>query len=191
MQNLKTTSGKFLLDSPEFNLILRPAKDEDKDELYDNLQMDDIEECLRLGLHPRHAIEESFRDSLETFSCVNRETHDLICCFGVTKQGSVGVLWFLGTFELDKFTRQFVKLAPKAVEYLLKDFEIGTNIISGNNEKRLRFVNFLGAVFVEPDSATKLIPKNFRQFVIKGGMYDQIGLTEPFETVVNGEKSYV
>lgn len=129
--------------------------------LYERMRVEDMLECIGLGVHPRMACEQSYELSEK---CYSIKTHDymLIASFGVcpTDDPKVGCAWLLGTDLMPTIKKTFVKHSKEYLDELMGDYDYLTNIVSMNNKLSVRWLTWLGAEFGESHGS------DYRRFII-------------------------
>lgn len=129
--------------------------------LYENMRVEDMLECIGLGVHPRVACEQSYKLSDVAYSI---KTHDyqLIASFGVcpTKDTKVGCAWLLGTDLMPTIKKTFIKHSKEYLDELMGDYDCLTNYVSMNNKLSVRWLTWLGAEFGETHGV------DYRRFII-------------------------
>ena len=129
--------------------------------LYENMRVEDMLECIGLGVHPRVACEQSYHLSDK---CYSIKTHDyrLIASFGVcpTEDPKVGCAWLLGTDLMPTIKKTFIKHSFEYLDELMGDYDCLTNHVSMNNKLSVRWLTWLGAEFGESHGV------DYRRFII-------------------------
>lgn len=120
--------------------------DMDAFDLYDDMREEDMIECIGLMHHPKDAVVESFVSSCKCYSV--RSEEGLHCCFGVSRRSDdIGIVWLLGTRQMPKIRKYFLKHSKQYVEELMEGFEYLTNVVMKTNHLSYRWLQWLGAEF--------------------------------------------
>lgn len=129
--------------------------------LYERMRVEDMLECIGLGVHPRVACEQSFHLSDKCYSIKTRDFR-LIASFGVcpTEDPDTGCAWLLGTDLMPTIKKTFVKHSKEYLDDLMDGYERLTNIVSMNNKLSVRWLTWLGAEFGESHGS------DYRRFTI-------------------------
>tara|TARA_Y100000385_G_scaffold277914_1_gene325529 strand:- start:2834 stop:3301 length:468 start_codon:yes stop_codon:yes gene_type:complete len=120
----------------------------DAAQIYEDMRMADMLECIGLGIHPRHALEESYEVSEEAWTITDKDCRT-VASFGVTQSNTTGVgtIWLLGTYRIHNIKRTFIKHSKEWVARLMGDYKALTNIVCESNELSVRWLTWLGAVW--------------------------------------------
>ena len=125
----------------------------DIDEFVTNLREADKLEAHAMGYDSlREAIETSLDCAYISF-VARAEDNTTLCIFGlssVTHSEYGRAVWFLGTKEMDNYSREFVYYSKIIINEMLKNNERLYNYISIHNDKSIRWLKRLGASFSEP-----------------------------------------
>ena len=125
----------------------------DIDEFVTNLREADKLEAYAMGYDDlKEAIETSLDCAYISF-VARAEDNKALCIFGlssVTHSEYGRAVWFLGTKEMDKYSREFVYYSKIIINEMLKNNERLYNYISVHNDKSIRWLKRLGASFSEP-----------------------------------------
>ena len=125
----------------------------DIDEFVTNLREADKLEAYAMGYDDlKEAIETSLDCAYISF-VARADDNTILCIFGlssVTHSEYGRAVWFLGTKEMDKYSREFVYYSKIIISEMLKNNERLYNYISVHNDKSIRWLKRLGASFSEP-----------------------------------------
>jgi len=167
-------SEKLVLDSDKEDFIVAPPDTLDLEDLVANLRDQDRNEILGLDKDVEFTIPESVKNSEFVLAVNQKSTGDLISIFGVGNHSEeIGIPWMLGTKLFDKYHRSFVRYGPEWLKYLLKDYKLGINWISEENKRSYRWLNSIGATFID-NEWNPAIPSGYLQFVIEGGKSENV-----------------
>jgi hypothetical protein len=109
----------------------------------------DVEEvAAAVGMGPYRALEDSLnRSAVAWTGMVDGRP---VCMFGVSPidiLGGVGSPWLLGTDEIKKHAKTFLKLNKLYVPKMLELFPILTNYVDARHETAIRWLKWLGFKF--------------------------------------------
>ena len=114
----------------------------------DNMRQSDIDELAKLGKTPLQALTEGL-NSTECFTLLVNEQPIMI--FGMEESGlDSAVIWALGTDDVFKHRREFLRQSVKWRDSFLKDYSILFNHVDINNWESIRWLKWLGAKFDKP-----------------------------------------
>ena len=134
----------------------------DAPQIYEDMRMADMLECIGLGEHPRLALEQSYEASEEVWTITTKDCRT-VASFGVTqsdKAKDVGIIWLLGTYRIHNIKRTFIKHSKEWVGRLMGDYKALTNIVCESNELSVRWLTWLGATWSDVGI------DNYKQFTI-------------------------
>ena len=100
---------------------------------------DQREVMLLSGQEPEEALTDCF-DNSEICRTLSHEDTPLIM-YGTTKDG---IVWGLGSSEIDNHTMGFLRVSREEVEILQGDHEQIYNFVHADNELHLKWVEFVG-----------------------------------------------
>ena len=142
-------------------IIERSNGEFDGVQLYEDMRMADMLECIGLGHHPRLAIEESYKSSTEAWTIWTKD-YRMIGSFGIaaSSKPKVGIIWFIGTYRMKLIRKSFVKRSKEWVNRLMGEYDSVTNLVCKENELSVRWLTWLGAVW------TDVGIENYQQFTI-------------------------
>lgn len=134
----------------------------DAAQIYEDMRMADMLECIGLGEHPRLALEQSYEASEEAWTITSSDCRT-VASFGVTQSSKgkdVGIIWLLGTYRIHNIKRTFIKHSKEWLDRLMGDYQALTNIVCENNELSVRWLTWLGATWSDVGI------ENYKQFTI-------------------------
>lgn len=109
------------------------------------MRLEDRNECREYGRYtPIRALKRSIEHSY--FAWTALEDGVPIAMFGVCDETPIsdeGIVWFLGTDDVRKYPRSFLKEGVRYIKAMLEDFEMMHNLISKHNTFALRFAKHL------------------------------------------------
>lgn len=134
---------------------LRPSEyRETAQRLYYNMRKQDHDEAALLGADNLPYVLVSITLSREVYGAWKGDV--LLAVLGVTEQfhfldGTVArCVWCLGTEDLDRNHRAFVKYGPPILNYLASKYGRLGNFISAGNKKALLWIRRMGAMLLDP-----------------------------------------
>lgn len=134
--------------SPE--VTIRPATIEDARSLV--LRQADREEVEALtGRDPSGVVAESVAASHKAWAGLAGDR--LVCLFGVAPMslaGVTGIPWLLGSDDVCRYSRAFLRRNRAYVHEMLVDFPVLRNVVDQRNAVSIRWLKWLGFRFGEP-----------------------------------------
>jgi len=115
------------------------------------LRDEDVHELWALGrVAPKEAVVRSVQMSTEAY--VVMADDEPIAVFGVyiPVLGRTGVPWFLGTREVDRHARAYVRMGRRYIAHLLDRCDVLMNMASAESTTSLRFLSAMGFDIHEP-----------------------------------------
>lgn len=141
------------------NFYIRPSEAEDIMYLHDKLRQADIEEITALGSNPLTSLCEGYIFSQECYTCVyNNEPSGM---FGLSYFNGEGSIWFLGTDNIQKVPKEWIKQGRQYINHFLEIYPILSNMVSINNKAHIRWLKYLGAIFSAPYEFNGSLFKDF------------------------------
>jgi hypothetical protein len=150
------------------DIVLRTATTEDVLDIKDRLRASDVEEIdAALGEAPGKPLETSFRISPICLTLVYRDRPTAIC--GVVPEsflGSKAVVWMLGTDDIRKIQKTFIRLSNECIKFFLGMYPYLYNFVYDGNAESKRWLERCGAEFSVPIPwGAKGLP--FRYFALR------------------------
>lgn len=126
---------------------VRDAKIGDVFDLADNLRMDDIAEIWK-AYHrtPQESLMNGFMDSVLCFTVERNER--AIIMFGIVTDsilGNVATIWLLGSPEIDKIQKVFLKKSGYFISLMLDYYPILHNYVDVENRQSIKWLKWCGA----------------------------------------------
>lgn len=150
-------------------IFLRCKNDEEKflNEFLKDIRKEEREEILILTNDIYKELNESIKNSTIAIKVLSKDNKPL-CIYGTRKiKGIEGnLIWCVGTNEIMKYKKSFVKISKHILEKWKKQYGILYNCISVENKKSFIWLKMLGAEFSEPFLVAN--NKYFRRFILKG-----------------------
>ena len=117
-------------------------------------EADTLEVWLSSHKTPHQAMSEGFQRSVKAWTIMHDDVP--IGMFGVsclTLLGHVGVPWLLGTNEMLKIKRQFVRESNRYIDEMLSMYPNLINYVHTENRASIRWLKWLGFSFEGPVAA--------------------------------------
>lgn len=131
-------SGSISLTRNEYNA--RTSTVDDIGAIAASMRPADRREIMLLsGQEPKEALTECFESSTVCRTLSYKNTP--LIMYGTTKDG---IVWGLGSTEIDKHTMGFLRVSRDEVEVLQGDHEQIYNLVHADNELHLKWVEFVG-----------------------------------------------
>ncbi len=108
----------------------------------------DVEECAALGMGPYRALEDSLNRSAAAWTGMVDQTP--VCMFGVCPidiLAGVGSPWLLGTDEIRRHAKTFMRLNKLYVPRMLELFPFLVNWVDARHDTAIRWLKWLGFEF--------------------------------------------
>lgn len=139
--------------APIHDLLTRPTKDNDCIALAPNLRPGDVAEVMAAaGIEPIHALRVGYRTSSVCQTIVHN--HQVIGMFGVVPDldsfpdgPRAGVVWGLGSPEIAKVPKSFMRLSKEWLAKLDEDYDILYNYVDIRNVAHIRWLRRCGFIF--------------------------------------------
>lgn len=131
-------------------IAIREAVLDDAEALKDSLRDQDVAEVMASGSTP----EEALRHSIEKSSMAYAIEYNgvVVGAFGIvpdTLIGASAIVWLLGTPELSRIKKSFVRLGDAMIAGFLLRYPILHNIVDARYKQAIRWLKHCGAVFAE------------------------------------------
>ena len=125
----------------------------DVDNFVTNLREADKLEAYAMGYDSLKEVIETSLDCAYISFVAKGKSGEILCIFGLSSltHSEYGrAVWFLGTKEMDNYSREFVYYSKIIINEMLKEHDRLYNYISVYNDKSIRWLKRLGASFSEP-----------------------------------------
>lgn len=111
------------------------------------LRDQDAKELEALGVDPRPSLEHGLKHSTE---CLTVVVDSSPCAmFGVVPhEGRFGIIWLLGTDDLFKVSRRFLRESKHWLEHITKNYDLVGNVVHRGNTVSIRWLSWLGFTFL-------------------------------------------
>ena len=117
-------------------------------EIAKNMRQADIDELSKTGVGPH----EGLLNGLTGDECFTVILNGIpVMMFGVVRSGFNGVVWALGTDDINSMKKTFVKSSFKWRDYFLCSYMSLYNWVDVDNKKAIQWLKFIGAKFSNPE----------------------------------------
>lgn len=121
------------------------------DELIASIREIDKYEMEGMGFTTKRGVMASMADTSLVFVARANDNDKLIACWGlvtlVGQEKNTNIIWALGTNEIERFRKSFVKESDKIIKRWLDLYGELTNTIATKNKKSIAWLKRLGAEF--------------------------------------------
>jgi len=121
--------------------------------LQNHLRSPDVRECMIHSSTPWRALHYpiTLKDAV-TFTALHKNTP--ACMFGVVPilnndEWKTGSIWLLGTDEIDKHPKKFLRASKNMLEYFCDRWDMLENVVPVDHTETLQWLAWLGFVFCE------------------------------------------
>ena len=132
--------------------IARPTE-ADLVRVIENMHPLDVAEVWAAAHHtPETAVRKSVEVSRDTIK-VGRADGEPVCIFGVaseTVMSRIGAPWLLGTPDIEKHSRAFLRLNRAYIADLRRDYDFLANFVDMRNNQAIRWLQWLGFTLLDP-----------------------------------------
>lgn len=111
------------------------------------LRDQDSQELQALGVDPRPSLEHGLKHSTQ---CLTVVVDSKPCAmFGVVPhEGRSGIIWLLGTDNLLKVSRRFLRESRHWLDKITEDYDLVGNVVHRGNTVSIRWLDWLGFTFL-------------------------------------------
>jgi len=131
-------------------------------ELKDNLRTHDALECTLLGSTPKKALMLALTTDRSTYAALDGDKKPF-AMFGSGPTENGGYIWMLGTPDVTKHRRHFIRASRDWVQYISKPFGVTSNVVLKDNKMAIRWLKFCGAKFLRE---VEISSHSFYEFII-------------------------
>lgn len=121
--------------------------------LQNHLRSPDVRECMIHGATPWRALRYPImRKDAVTFTALHKNTP--ACMFGVVpiyddSEIKTGSIWLLGTDEIDKHPRKFLRASKNMLQYFCERWDVVENVVPVDHSATLQWLAWLGFLFCD------------------------------------------
>ncbi|EFM0018504.1 hypothetical protein DI17_004371 [Escherichia coli] len=134
------------------NVQIVPATQEHIEEILPNVRQADIAEFMAInGWDARRVLETGMKTS--TFTAAGLINGKVVTIFGVAPKsmiGGAGIPWLVGTDELEKYQRTFLRRCGNVVNAMLTTYPYLENYVDARNHTARIWLHWLGFTIEEP-----------------------------------------
>ena len=119
--------------------------------LQNNLRDSDVRECIIHGATPFRALMAGLREPKgESYTViVNRRPALIFGCSPIC-DNMIGKIWALGTYDIEKIQRKFLKWCNPVVDYYQKQYYQLENVVPADHANTLSWLDFVGFEILDP-----------------------------------------
>lgn len=143
--------------------LIVDATESHVEKLEGNLRHHDKMECYLLGSTPSKAMRLALRIDGATYTALD-ENGEPFAMFGSGPKQAIGYIWMLGTEDVLKHKRQFIRASRDWIQYLSKPYGVTSNVVLKDNRMSVRWLKFCGAIFLRE---LEISSETFYEFIIK------------------------
>ena len=140
------------------------------DELLRDLRAIDRFEIEGLGFTSEQGVTASFYQTTPVYMARAKDSGRLMCCWGLqiieSEDKHTYVIWALGTDELERFKKAFVKEAKEILTRWLDYYGELTNTVAVCNMRSIKWLKSMGAVF---ENRRKINDVDYIDFYLRKG----------------------
>ena len=129
--------------------LVRFSSSDDLSYLSDHLRLADRKELEAHGVPPLPALTMGFQSSLPCYTIENEGSP--VAMFGVSPhfEEGMGFIWLLGTDEISKISRQFLRESRDWLEKISSPYTMVCNKVHEENTVHIKWLKFLGFTFLK------------------------------------------
>jgi len=119
--------------------------------LQNNLRDSDVRECIIHGATPFRALMAGLREPKgESYTViVNRRPALMFGCNPIC-DNMIGKIWALGSYDINKIQRKFLKWCNPVVDYYQKQYYQLENVVPADHAHTLAWLDFVGFEILDP-----------------------------------------
>lgn len=145
---------------------IRPAFREDAFILGPEMRPEDATEVMAAGgKFPTEALLVGIEASTECYTMVAGDK--ILCIFGVLREEnpSIGRIWMLGSSHIHSHKFEFLRISKEWVASFQESYPILYNFIDARNTVHIRWLNWLGFIFISEHPDYGFENRLFYQFI--------------------------
>jgi len=128
-----------------------PARGKHVDRIAKRMRPADVAECRAMaGLSARAGLKRSMQNSQAWAVLVNGRPEAMFGTSDLNVLAGVGSAWFLGTGEVDRHPKEFLRLSREWLPKLFSRYCVLRNVVAVDNSASIRWLKWLGAEFSPP-----------------------------------------
>ena len=118
--------------------------------LQNNLRDSDVRECMIHGATPFRALMAGIREpNAETYVVIVNDKPAWIFGCNPILDNMIGKIWLLGTYDIYKMQRKFLRWCIPVVEYFQSKYYQLENVVPADHNKTLQWLNYTGFTIIE------------------------------------------
>ena len=118
--------------------------------LQNNLRDSDVRECMIHGATPFRALMAGIREpNAETYVVIVNDKPAWIFGCNPILDNMIGKIWLLGTYDIYKMQRKFLRWCIPVVEYFQSKYYQLENVVPAAHNKTLQWLNYTGFTIIE------------------------------------------
>jgi len=118
--------------------------------LQNNLRDADVRECIIHGATPFRALMSSIREpNGESYTVMVDGNPAFIFGCNPTMDNMIGKIWALGTYDIHKIQRKFLKWCKPVVDYYQDQYYQLENIVPADHNQTLQWLDYIGFDIIE------------------------------------------
>ncbi len=127
------------------------AKVSHVDYLQNNLRDADVRECIIHGATPFRALMAGIREpNGESYTVMVDKKPALMFGCNPIYSNMIGKIWALGTYDIEKIQRKFLKWCNPVVDYYQKQYYQLENVVPADHANTLSWLDFVGFEILDP-----------------------------------------
>ena len=124
--------------------------------LQNHLRSPDVRECMIHGATPWRALRYPImKKDAVTYTALHKGVP--ACMFGVVPiyddlDLKTGSIWLLGTDEIDKYPRKFLRASKPMLEYFMDRWDVVENVVPMDHKNTIEWLAWLGFLFSDEET---------------------------------------
>ena len=118
--------------------------------LQNNLRDADVRECIIHGATPFRALMGGLREkNSETYTVMIDDNPSIMFGVNPIMDNTIGKIWLLGTYDIYKMQRKFLRWCVPVVEYFQNKYYQLENVVPADHNKTLQWLDYTGFTIIE------------------------------------------
>lgn len=130
-------------------LSLHYASIEDALCIHENLRPNDLKECEIFGYSPFEALSHVFEIVNSRTYAIKNDGECIGMCGTVPLEQDRGSVWMLGTSDINKYSKPFLRKCKDVIDLLQGDYEVIENICPAGHSETIMWLTWCGFTFYE------------------------------------------
>ena len=119
--------------------------------LQNNLRDSDVRECIIHGATPFRALMAGLREPKgESYTVIVHRRPALMFGCSPICDNMIGKIWALGSYDINKIQREFLKWCNPVVDYFQKQYYQLENVVPADHAHTLAWLDFVGFEILDP-----------------------------------------